>query len=109
MAFDPHLLASVALFGAAVGAWWLSAALAVQVRLYLRFAAVLLAALAAASAFALSGVAALLLLPLAAAALALSALARFARPLGSFGATLVLVAGLAAGLSPCWPILRSWP
>jgi hypothetical protein len=92
------LIAAVALFGAAVGAWRLSVALAVQARLYLRFAAVLLAALAAASACALSNIAALLLLPLATAALSLSALARFARPLGPLGATLVLVAGLAAGL-----------
>lgn len=99
MVFDSlMLLAAGALFGAAVGAWRLSAALAVQARLYLRFAAVLLAALAAASLFALSDAAALLLLPLAAAALALSALARFARPLRHLGATLVLVAGLAAGL-----------
>ena len=99
MAFDSlALVAAVAVFGAALGAWRLSAALAVQARLYLRFAAVLLAALAAASAVALSHIAALLLLPLAAAGLSLSALARFARPLGNLGATLVLVAGLAAGL-----------
>jgi hypothetical protein len=100
MAFDSLILiAAVALFGAAIGAWRLSAALVVQVRLYLRFAAVLLAALAAASLFALSNIAALLLLPLATAALSLSALARFARPLGNLGASLVLVASLAAGLS----------
>jgi hypothetical protein len=100
MAFDSlALIASAALFGATIGAWRLSAALTVQARLYLRFAAVLLAALAAASAFALSSIAALLLLPLATAALSLSALARFARPLGNLGASVVLVAGLAAGLS----------
>ena len=70
----------------------------VRARLYLRFAAVLLAALAAASLFALSNIAALLLLPLATTALSLSALARFARPLGNLGASLVLAASLAAGL-----------
>lgn len=100
MAFDSLILAaSAALFGAAIASWWLSAAQAAQARLYVRFAAVLLAALAAASALGLSGIAALLLLPLAATALALAALARFARPLGSLSATLLLVAGLAAGLS----------
>ena len=99
MAFDSLILvAAVALSGAAVGAWRLSATLAVQARLYLRFAAVLLAALAAASVFALSDIAALLLLPLAIVALSLSALAQFARPLGNLGASVVLVASLAAGL-----------
>lgn len=99
MGFDsPVLIASAVLFGAAVGAWCQAASLTLQARLYLRFASVLLAALAAASPLALSATAALLLLPLAASALTLSVLARFARPLGSLGASLVLVAGLAAGL-----------
>ena len=92
------LIASAVLFGAAAAAWWLSATLTANTRLYLRFATVLLAALAVANLFALSGIAALLLLPLAAAALALAALARFARPLGNFSAPLVLIASLAAGL-----------
>lgn len=105
MAFDSltldflTLAASAALFGAAIASWWLSVSLMAQTRLYLRFAAVLLGALAAASLLGLSGIAALLLLPLAAAALALAALARFARPLGNVGATLMLVAALTAGLS----------
>ena len=100
MAFDSLIMiASATLFGAAIASWWLSAAQAAHARLYVRFAAVLLAALAAASTLGLSGIAALLLLPLAATALALAALARFARPLGSLSATLLLVAGLAAGLS----------
>lgn len=107
MAFDSLVLISaLALFGAAIAAWRLSAALTVQARLYLRFAAVLFAALASASIFSLSDIAALLLLPLAAGALALSALARFARPLGSIGATLTLVACLAAGL--CAMLLNLW-
>lgn len=107
MAFDSLvLIAAVALFGAAIASWRSSAALVVQARLYLRFASVLLAALAAAGAFALSDIAALLLLPLAAGALALSALARFARPVGSVGATLALVACLAAGL--CAMLFDLW-
>lgn len=107
MAFDSLILAAAAaLFGAGLAAWRLSAALTVQARLYLRFAAVLFAALAAASVFSVSDIAALLLLPLAAAALALSALARFARPLGSIGATLTLVACLAAGL--CAMLFNLW-
>lgn len=105
MAFDSltldslTLAASAALFGAAIVSWRMSAPSAAQARLYLRFAAVLLAAWAVASPFALLDIAALLLLPLAATALALSALARFARALGSLGATLMLVASLTAGLS----------
>lgn len=97
MAFD-SLIASAALFGCTIASWWLSAALAAQARLYVRFAAVLLASLAAASTLGLSGIAVLLLLPMAAAALALAGVARFARPLGSLSATLLLVASLAAGL-----------
>src|SRR5262245_36477664 len=107
MAFDSLILAaSAALFGAAIASWWLSAPLTAPARLYLRCASVLLAALATARMLGLCGIAALLLLPLAAAALALAALARFARPLGSLSATLLLVAGLAAGL--CAMLFDLW-
>jgi len=99
MAFDSLLIASsVALFGAGVGAWVLAAPLKVVARLYLRFAAMLFAALAVAAPLGLGDVAALLLLPLASASLALSALARFARPLPQFPATLALVAALMGGI-----------
>ena len=100
MAFDSPLIASsAALFGACVGAWILSAPLTPVARLYLRFAAMLLAALAAAAPLGLGDVAALLLLPLASASLALSALARFVRPLPQLPATLALVAALMGGIA----------
>lgn len=86
------------LFAACIGGWWLAASLKAPARLPLRFAAVLLAALAAAVPLAIGGVVALLLLPLASVALALAALARFARPLAQLPATLALVAALACGL-----------
>ena len=92
------LAASVALFAACVGAWWLSAHLRAAARLQLRFAAVLLAALAAAAPLHLGDTAALLLLPLSGTALALAAIARFARPASPLAATLVLVTALACGL-----------
>jgi hypothetical protein len=99
MAFDSLLIASsVALFGAAVGSWLLVAPLKPVARLYLRFAAMLLAALATAAPLGLGDVAALLLLPLASASLALSALARFARPLPQLAATLALVTALMGGI-----------
>jgi hypothetical protein len=99
MAFDSLLIASsVALFGACVGAWILAAALKPVARLYLRFAAMLLAALGCAAPLGLGDVAALLLLPLASASLALSALARFARPLPPLAATLALVTCLMGGI-----------
>jgi hypothetical protein len=99
MAFDSLLIASsLALFGAGVGAWVLAAPLKAVARLYLRFAAMLFAALAVAAPLGLGDVAALLLLPLASASLALSALARFARPLPQFPATLALVAALMGGI-----------
>lgn len=99
MAFDSLLIASsVALFGAGIGAWVLAAPLKAVARLYLRFAAMLFAALAVAAPLGLGDVAALLLLPLASASLALSALARFARPLPQLPATLALVAALMGGI-----------
>src|SRR3569833_1608077 len=83
MAFDSlQLVAAVALFAACVGAWILSAPLKAAARLHLRFAAMLLSALAVGTVLMLGDVAALLLLPLSAPALALAALARFARTPG---------------------------
>lgn len=100
LALDPLILVSAAvLFGASVSAWLLATPFKAASRLYLRFAAVLLAALAAAALLRLADVAVLLLLPLASISLALSALARFAQPLRNFAATLALVAGLATGLA----------
>lgn len=98
--FDSGLLiaSSAALFGACAGAWILSAPLKATARLYLRFAAMLLAALGCAAPLGLGDVAALLLLPLASTSLALSALARFARPLPQLPATLALVAALVGGI-----------
>jgi hypothetical protein len=90
------LIAAVALFAAAVGAWWLSAALRSRERLYLRFAAVLLAALAVSSPFGLADVTVLFLLPLAAGALMVSTLAGVL-PVGL--AALALVLALAGGLA----------
>jgi hypothetical protein len=99
MAFDSlDMICALALFGAAVGAWLLSADLRAGARLYLRFAAMLFAGLAAARLLGLADVAALFLLPLGAASLMISSLARFARPLPVFAASLALVVALAGGL-----------
>ena len=65
----------------------------------MRFAAVLLAALAVCVVLDLGGAAALFLFPLAAAALSVAALARFARRLPDIVASLLLAAGLAIGLA----------
>jgi len=100
MAFDsPDIFAALALFAACVGAWRLSAPMRVGARLYLRFAAMLFAALGAAAPLGLGDVAALFLLPLGAALLMVSALAQFARPLPVFAASLALVLALAGGLA----------
>ena len=93
------VIAAVALLAATIGAWWLSAPLRACERHYLRFAAMLLSALAVSTPLGLADVMALFLLPLAAAALMISTLARFARPLPVALASLALVAGLAAGLT----------
>jgi hypothetical protein len=99
MAFDSlSFLASLALFAAGIGGWLLAAPLKAASRLYLRFAAILFAALAICAPLGLGDMAALFLLPLASAALVISALARFARPLNSFAASAVLVAALGCGL-----------
>lgn len=92
------IVSALALFAACIAAWRRAAALPAPARLPLRFAGMLLAALAAAAAAHLGDVAALLLLPLAGTALALASLARFARPLYSAAASTALVAALAGGL-----------
>src|SRR6516162_3824916 len=76
MALDSSLdiVAAVALFGASIGAWALAAPLPLRARVYLRFAAVLFAALAVSVPLGLADVTALLLLPLASCALMISAL-----------------------------------
>jgi hypothetical protein len=93
------LLAAGALFAAAIGAWAMAVSLRVRVRLYLRFAAVLLAGLAISVPLGMADVIGLLLLPLASASLMISTLARFARPLPVFAACLVLVAALGGGFA----------
>jgi hypothetical protein len=103
------LACAAVLFAACIAGWQLAAPLKAPARLPLRFAAVLLSALAVAAGLRMGDVAALLLLPLAAAALMLVALARFARPAGLciiaaalqtlvFAATLSGIALLAMGL-----------
>ena len=95
MAFDSLGLAcALALFAASIAAWQLSAALRAGSRLYLRFAAMLFAALAASVPLGLAGVVLLFLLPLAAGALMIAALGR----MPVFAATLLLISGLAFGL-----------
>lgn len=95
----PATLASAALlFAACIAAWHLAAPQRASARIHLRFAAMLLSALAVVSALRLGDVAAQFLLPLAGAALALAALARLARPAPPLLATLFLVAALTGGL-----------
>jgi hypothetical protein len=99
MAFDSlDAAAAVALFAACVGAWIITGSLPARARLYLRFAAVLLAAIAASVPLGISNETALFLLPLASASLMIAALARFAAPLPVLVATLALVASLAGGM-----------
>jgi hypothetical protein len=99
------LIAAAALFAAAVGAWWLSAPLRSRERLYLRFAAVLLAALAVSAPFGLADVTVLFLLPLAAGALMVSTLAEML-PVGlaALALVLALAGGLAALVTGLWPL-----
>jgi hypothetical protein len=93
------LLCAGLLFAASICAWFLSAPCRAAARLYLRFAAMLFAALAVSAPLGLSAEVALFLLPLAACALMIAALARFARPLPVLAASLVLIAGLFCGLA----------
>ena len=90
--------AAVALFTAAMSAWFLAAPLPLSACLYLRFGGVLFSAMAVSVPLGLADAASLLLLPLASAALMVSALERFARPLPAAPACLALVFGLSAGL-----------
>jgi len=100
MAFDSlGLLCALALFASSIGAWRLSAPLPAGSRLYLRFAAMLFAALAVSFPPGLSSAVSLFLLPLAAAALMIAGLARFAAPLSGFAASLALILGLGFGLA----------
>jgi hypothetical protein len=101
MTFDSvlNITSACALFAACVGAWRLVAPLRAGERLYLRFSAILFAALAVALPLELSDIAALFLLPLGAASLTIAALARFAAPLPVVAASLALIAGLAGGLA----------
>ncbi len=99
------LIAAAALFAAAVGAWWLSAPLRSRERLYLRFAAVLLAALAVSAPFGLAEVTVLFLLPLAASALMVSTLAGVLPvSLAALMLVLALAGGLAALVTSLWPL-----
>jgi hypothetical protein len=100
MAFDSiDMLAAGALFAASVGAWRLAAPLRSRTRLYVRFSAMLFAALAVSAPLGMADSVALFLLPLGAASLTIAALARFAAPLPVVAASLVLIAGLAGGLA----------
>src|SRR5258708_3713501 len=100
MAFDSlELFFAGALFAAGIAAWIWSAPLRAGARLYLRFSAVLFAALAVSTPLQLSGAAALFLLPLAAAALMVASFARFATPLPAIAACVALTAGLCCGLA----------
>src|SRR6201996_5906036 len=99
------LMAAAALFAAAGGAWGLSAPLRSRERLYLRFAAVLLAALAASVPFGLADVTVLFLLPLAASAPMGCALAGvLPAGLAALVLVLALAGGLAALVSGLWPL-----
>jgi hypothetical protein len=98
---SPGLLCALTLFAAGIGAWLLSATLRAGARIYLRFAAMLFAALAISFPLGFSAVAALLLLPLAAGALVIAVRAQLAASLPVFTASLTLVLGLACGLGAC--------
>jgi hypothetical protein len=93
------LLAAAALFAASIGAWFLAAPLRSRERLYLRFAAMLLSALAIAVPLDLAGPLVLLLLPLGSASLMVSTLSRFAKTFPVGLAALALVLSLAGGLA----------
>jgi hypothetical protein len=93
------LVCALALFASSIGAWALSAPMRAAARIYLRFAAMLFAALSVSFPLGVGAVASLFLLPLAAGALMVAALARFATPLHAFVASLVLILGLGFGLA----------
>jgi len=96
MAFDSlGFVCALALLAASIAAWQLSAGLRAASGLYLRFAAVLFAGLAASFPLGLANVALLFVLPLTASALSIAALAR--APV--FAASLLLILGLGLGLA----------
>src|SRR4051812_33285813 len=100
MAFDSlGILAACALFCACVSAWLLAAPLRPAARLYLRFAAMLFAALGVTRLVGLADVAGLFLLPLGGASLMVAALALFARPLPVLAVSAALMIALAGGLA----------
>src|SRR4051812_39091142 len=94
-----QLLCAGLLFAASIGAWLLSAPYRAAARLYLRFAAMLFAALAVSAPLGLLADVALFLLPFAACALMIAGFARFAFVLPVFAASLALIAGLFCGLA----------
>ncbi len=96
---DPDSLVCAAmLFASSIVGWRLAGPGPASWRLYLHFAAVLLAATAACAALGLGDAAFLFLLPLTAGASAIAAWARFGRRLSSPLATLLLATMLALGL-----------
>ncbi|MBN9587832.1 MAG: hypothetical protein BGN85_08450 [Alphaproteobacteria bacterium 64-11] len=103
MAFD-SIIGAATLFAAAVAGWMSARPQRAASRLYVRFAAVLLAALAVcvgleSAGLQLGGVAVLFLLPLASGSLAVAALARFARRPPPLAAGLLLAVMLVTGLA----------
>jgi hypothetical protein len=98
MALDSPACAAL-LFAAAVGGWGLAKPQSAASRLYVRFAAVLLSALAVCAGLNLGDVALLFLLPLTAGAMATAALARFVRRPPGLAASLLLTVMLALGLT----------
>jgi len=100
MAVDSlNLLSAGVLFAAGVAAWILSAPLRAGARLYLRFAAVLFAALAVSVPLGLSSAVIALLLPLAAGALMVASFVLFAAPLPPLAASIALTATLGCGFA----------
>ncbi len=113
MAVDSILLPAAVLFAVSVLSFFLARGFKPSVRLNLRFAAMLLAALAVAAPLPRVGdVAALMVLPLASAALSLAALARFARRAPPLAASLALAGSLACGIGAALtgaPMLAAFP
>lgn len=115
--FSDSLPCAALLFAAAVAGWMLAGRWRAAARLYLRFAAILLSALAVCAAVPdypeLGAAAALFVLPLAAGALAVAAPARlFSRCVPDLAAGLLLAAMLVMGLAAAltgWAMLALMP
>jgi hypothetical protein len=106
------LVASLVLFAACSGGWHLAAGFRRSGRLYVRFAAVLLAALAVCTILGLGDVAALFLLPLAGAALGMAAWVRFGVSIPDVAAVPILAVALGLGLGGAlsgWIVLSLLP